>query len=340
MATIRDIAERAGVSVTTVSRVLNMDDTLNVSAETRVKVFEIAEELDYVPRKRKNQTEESPSVKGISIVYWYNYEQEIEDPYYLSIRLAMEEKAKEYGYRVHIVNAGNLDGLDGSDIGVLVLGRLGDEVLEVLNEKYNNNIIVVDNDFTARDYDHTGCDFRVATHNALEYLYSLGHRKIAHLGGRLKNDDEGFRDDRDREYEIFMKDKGIYDESLIFDVGEFSLKNAYRKVAEELAKGNVPTAIMASNDTMAIGAYRAISEAGYSIPDDISVLSFNDLPNAKYMIPPLTTVKIPTKYIGYAAVDLIVERAASPREYTKVVLLHSVLKKRGSCAEAKERRQR
>ena len=77
MATIRDIAERAGVSVTTVSRVLNMDDTLNVSAETRVKVFEIAEELDYVPRKRKNQTEESPCVKGISIVYWYNYEQEI-----------------------------------------------------------------------------------------------------------------------------------------------------------------------------------------------------------------------------------------------------------------------
>ncbi|MBO7335349.1 MAG: LacI family DNA-binding transcriptional regulator [Lachnospiraceae bacterium] len=340
MATIRDIAERAGVSVTTVSRVLNMDDTLNVSAETRVKVFEIAEELDYVPRKRKNQAEESPCVKGISIVYWYNYEQEIEDPYYLSIRLAMEEKAKEYGYRVHIVNAGNLESLDGSDIGVLVLGRLGDEVLEVLNEKYNNNIIVVDNDFTASDYDHTGCDFRVATHNALEYLYSLGHRKIAHLGGRLKNDDEGFRDDRDREYEIFMKDKGIYDESLIFDVGEFSLKNAYRKMAEELAKGNVPTAIMASNDTMAIGAYRAISEAGYSIPDDISVLSFNDLPNAKYMIPPLTTVKIPTKYIGYAAVDLIVERVASPREYTKVVLLHSVLKKRGSCAEAKEKRQR
>ena len=79
MATIKEIAERAGVSVTTVSRVLNMDETLNVSDETRVKVFGIAEELEYVPRRRRNESEETAKTKGISVVYWYSYEQEIEE---------------------------------------------------------------------------------------------------------------------------------------------------------------------------------------------------------------------------------------------------------------------
>lgn len=338
MATIKEIAERAGVSVTTVSRVLNMDDTLNVSGDTRVRVFKIAEELEYVPRKRKNQTEEEEPVRSISVVYWYNYEQEIEDPYYLSIRLAIEEKAKEYGFRVHVVNADSLSSIDPSNVGILVLGRLENSTLEELSEKYNKNVIVIDNDFTEKDLDHVGADFRLATIKALDYLYSLGHKRIAHLGGRLPAEDgtEGFRDDRDRGYDYFMKSKGLYDPALVFDVGVFSLKNAYRKVADEIAAGNIPTAIMASNDTMAIGAYRAISEAGLRIPEDISVLSFNDIPNAKYMLPPLTTVKIPTKYIGYAAVDLLAEREKNPRDYTKVVLLHSKLKIRGSCSEVKK----
>ena len=98
MATIRDIAERAGVSVTTVSRVLNMDPTLNVADETRISIFAIAEELDYVPRKsRKEKAEPSTAQKELAIVYWYNYEQEMEDPYYLSIRLAIEQRAEDYG---------------------------------------------------------------------------------------------------------------------------------------------------------------------------------------------------------------------------------------------------
>ncbi len=337
MATIKDIAERAKVSASTVSRVLNMDETLNVSEETRLRVFAVAEELDYAPRKRRNQTEANVPAKSISIVYWYSYEQEVEDPYYLSIRLAIEEKANEYGYTTHILSAENLEGPDPSSAGVLVVGRLEEDVLQKLGETYNKNIVVINNDFNSNDFDYVGSDFRIATLNALDYLYKLGHRRIAALGGRLVKDKEceGFRDARDEAYLEFMKNKGIYDPNLVFDVGIFSLKNAYNKMADELAKGNIPSAIMASNDTMAIGAYRAISEAGLKIPEDISVLSFNDIPNAKYMIPPLTTVKIPTKYIGYAAVDLIVEREKNPRDYTKVVMLHTKLKVRGSCGETK-----
>lgn len=336
MATIRDIAERAGVSVTTVSRVLNMDPTLNVADETRISIFAIAEELDYVPRKsRKEKAEPSTAQKELAIVYWYNYEQEMEDPYYLSIRLAIEQRAEDYGYRVRTVNAANLDNLTPEEIGILVLGRLEEPILCSLKEQYEN-VIIVDNSFETKGYDHVGADVGKATRSVMEYLYSLGHRDIAHLGGRTVKESEqvGFFDSRDVAYEAFMREKGIYREELVYNCGEYSHRNAYHKIKEVLASGRIPTAICVSNDTMAVGAYRAIAEQGLSIPEDISIVGFNDQPNAKYMMPPLTTVKMPTKQIGYAAVDLIAERERMPRDYTKMVLLPTEIKIRRSCTQA------
>ena len=320
MATIRDIAERAGVSASTVSRVLNMDATLNVADETRVNIFFIADELDYIPRKNRKQKGETASAqaKEIAIVYWYNYEQEMEDPYYLSIRLAIEQKAEEYGYQVRLVNPSNLEELMPDEVGVLVLGRLDDITLETLNEQYGN-VIIIDNSFRLKGFDYVGADFEKATRDVMQYLYDLGHRKIAHLGGRTE----------ERERELGFVDKRAY----IYDCGDYSIKNAYRKLKEVLSEESHPTALVVSSDSMAIGAYRAISELGLRIPEDISVISFNDQTNARYMIPPLTTVRIQTKYIGFAAVDLLVERERFPRDYSKIVLLPTEIKIRRSCAE-------
>lgn len=339
MATIRDIAERAGVSLTTVSRVLNMDTTLNVADETRISIFAIAEELEYVPRKnRKEKAEASAAAKEVAIVYWYNYEQEIEDPYYLSIRLAIEERAEEFGYRTHTVNAGNLENLKSDEVGILILGRLTEDILNSLKEEYEN-VIIIDNTFDNKDFDHVGSDVEKATKDVMEYLYGLGHRKIAHLGGRTakESEKEGFFDSRDVAYEAFMRSKEIYDEKLVYNCGAYSCKNAYHKIKDVLNSGEIPTAICVSNDSMAVGAYRAIVEHGLSIPEDISVIGFNDQPNAKYMLPPLTTVKMPTKYIGYAAVDLLAEKERVPREYSKMVLLPTEIKIRRSCTKASER---
>lgn len=336
MATIRDIAERAGVSASTVSRVLNMDATLNVADETRVNIFFIADELDYIPRKNRKQKGETVSAqaKEIAIVYWYNYEQEMEDPYYLSIRLAIEQKAEEYGYQVRLVNPSNLEELMPDEVGVLVLGRLDDITLETLNEQYGN-VIIIDNSFRLKGFDYVGADFEKATRDAMQYLYDLGHRRIAHLGGRTEEREQelGFVDKRAYVYRMFMRERGLYDESLIYDCGDYSIKNAYRKLKAVLLEESHPTALVVSSDSMAIGAYRAISELGLRIPEDISVISFNDQTNARYMIPPLTTVRIQTKYIGFAAVDLLVERERSPRDYSKIVLLPTEIKIRRSCAE-------
>jgi len=333
MATIRDIASRAGVSASTVSRVLNMDATLSVSDETRENIFCVAEELEYIPRKSK-KTKESET-REITIVYWYENEQEMEDPYYLSIRLAMEQKAEEYGYRAQVVSQNSLDKINPETVGVLVLGRLDDNVLYTLKEQYEN-VVIIDNTFGLPGFDYVGSDLTAAATDLLNHLYELGHRKIARLGGRTVplQADKVFYDSRDVAYASFMRERGIYDEALVFDCGDYTTRNGYRKMTEILeGEKKLPTAVFVSNDSMAIGAYRAIAEKGLRIPEDISVVGFNDQPNAKYMMPPLTTVRINTKYIGYAAVDLLVELEHHPREYNKLVMLPTELKIRRSCAQ-------
>ena len=332
MATIRDIAQRAGVSASTVSRVLNMDPTLSVSDETKEKIFCVAEEMEYTSKKTK-KTKESEA-KEITIVYWYEYEQEMEDPYYLSIRVAMEQKAEEYGYRVQLVSPRSLDKISPDTVGILVLGRLDDIELNTLKEQYYN-VIIIDNTFGLKGFDYVGSDLTKAATEALQYLYDLGHRRIAHLGGKQipLQSEQGFFDSRDVAYANFMRAHGIYDESLVYDCGSYSTRNAYKKMKDVLDMGGKrPTAIFVSNDSMAIGAYRAIAEVGLRIPEDISVVGFNDQPNARYMMPPLTTVRIETKYIGYAAVDMLIGMEHRKKEYNEYVMLPTRLKIRRSCA--------
>lgn len=332
MATIRDIAKRAGVSASTVSRVLNMDTTLSVADETKEKIFCVAEELEYIPRKVKKVKE--PEAKEFTIVYWYEYEQEIDDPYYLSIRVAMEQKAEEYGYRVQLVSPKSLDKITPDTVGILVLGRLDDIELNTLKEQYDN-VVIIDNTFDLKGFDYVGSDLAAATTSAMQYLYDLGHRRIAHLGGRtvpLKSE-KGFFDSRDVAYASFMRERGIYDETLVYDCGLYTTRNAYKKLTEVLEnEENPPTAVFVSNDSMAIGAYRAIAEKGLRIPEDISVIGFNDQPNARYMMPPLTTIRVETKYIGYAAVDLLIGMEHRKKVYNEFVMLPTELKIRRSCA--------
>ena len=133
MATIKDIAKGAGVSIATVSRVLNLDETLNVSEETRKKVMEIAEELNYVPvKERKNKIKNYT----IGIVYWYTEIQELNDPYFLSIRMAVEKKCNEEKIKFKpidfqkIINEGTREYRDLD--GILAIGIFEEEEISLM----------------------------------------------------------------------------------------------------------------------------------------------------------------------------------------------------------------
>ena len=331
MATIKEIASLAEVSISTVSRVLNFDETLNVTDITREKILKIADELEYISSKTKKA--KNKRSQNIGIVYWYNYEEELGDPYYLSIRLAAEKKCNENNFNLIKLNEDS----DINDIknvnGIIAIGRFASSTIEKLASA-NENIVFVDFSPDENRFDSVLSDLGKSTTKILNYLYELGHRKIGFIGGKNLEDlsDENvYIDERDIKYREFMEIKGIYNPDYIYLGERFSFKSGYDLTIEALKSNNKITAFFIGNDTMAVGAYKAISEAGLSIPKDISIVGFNDQPSAQYMIPSLTTIRIPSEYLGSAAVDLLIENINVSREYNKKVIIPTEFKIRESC---------
>lgn len=329
MATIKDIASKAEVSIATVSRVLNFDETINVSEKTKKRIFEIAEELEYVtPRERKNKKQE---YTNIGIVHWYSDKEELEDPYYLSIRLGIEKRCENERIHFTRINKGDrYDSFENFD-GIVAIGKFGDIDTEKFS-KLTNNIVFVDSSPNEDKYDSVVVDFRKAVNSALDYLTSLGHKEIIYIGGEeyIDNGKTKVKDYREETYIEYMKNVKGYDRSNVF-LGSFTHADGYRLMKEALLKGKTQSAFFISSDSMAIGAYKAVIEAGLNIPGDISVVGFNDISTAKYMVPALSTIKVYTDFMGETAVDLLLERMKNGRTICKKVVIPTKLMIRESC---------
>lgn len=334
MATIKDIASKVGVSISTVSRVLNFDESLNVSNETRESILKTADELEYVSTKNRRKKEKKN--RNIGIIYWYDYEEELADPYYLSLRYAVEKRCTQNSYSLVRLTEESPDNDISEVAGILAIGRFSDKTIERLN-MLNENLIFVDYSPDERKYDCVISDLENAMRRVLNYLLKLGHTKIAFIGGNSKKNENSNMDIdlREVKYIEYMKSKNIYKDEYVRCVDKYTLKCGYDEAKKVIELKERPTALIIGNDTMAVGAYKAIYEAGLKVPDDISVFGFNDQPGAKYMIPALSTVRIPSEYIGYESVELLLEKMSSSREYSKKILLPTELKLRDSCRSIK-----
>ena len=204
MATIKDIASIAGVSISTVSRVLNFDESLNVSDSTRQKILKIADELEYTSSSKKKKSKKNN--KNIGILCWCNYEEELADPYYLSIRLVVERICSE-----RCINLVKLD--ENIDLklvkelsGILVIGNYYTDMVEKMSND-NDNIVYVDYSPDESKYDSVVIDKKKATFDLLNYIYEIGHRRIGLIGGKDLNEnyENMMIDERDIEYQYFMK---------------------------------------------------------------------------------------------------------------------------------------
>ncbi len=272
--------------------------------------------------------------KNIGILCWCNYEEELADPYYLSIRLVVERICSE-----RCINLVKLD--ENIDLklvkelsGILVIGNYYTDMVEKMSND-NDNIVYVDYSPDESKYDSVVIDKKKATFDLLNYIYEIGHRRIGLIGGKDLNEnyENMMIDERDIEYQYFMKCKGIYNPKYIYTASRFNFKSGYELTKEMLKEKERPTAVFVENDTMAIGAYKAIAEEGLTIPDDISIVGFNDQPSAKYMVPSLTTVKLSTEYLASAAIDLVLENIDGSRPYKKKVIIPTKLKIRKSCKD-------
>ncbi|MPQ43048.1 LacI family DNA-binding transcriptional regulator [Clostridium tarantellae] len=334
MATIKDIAIKAGVSIATVSRVLNLDDTLNVSETTRKKVLEVAEELNYVTIKERKSKIRTYT---LGIIYWYTELQELNDPYFLSIRMSVEKRCNDLAINFKSIDFQRvLKGVakDYNDLdGILAIGIFSETDIEKMKE-LTNNIIFVDSSPNEWKYDSIVVDFKSGVINALNYLCKLGHRNIGYIGGVsmphngiLSNKNIDYREKTYIEYMCAIEN---YHKEWIFK-GRFLPQYGYELMKEALKLKNFPTAFFIASDPMAIGAYKALFEEGYNVPKDVSIIAFDDIYTAQFLTPPLTTIKVFTDFMGQTAVDTLIEKIKTNRNMCKKIVLPIKLIERKSC---------
>ncbi len=309
MSTIREIAERAGVSVATVSRVLNYDETLNVQDETRKKVFEAAEQLEYQMKEKKRRKRKLK----IGVICSYSLEEELEDIFYLSVRVAIEKEIeKEGNKRIALSLSENTEQVSVVD-GLVCLGTFSHSMFQKI-EGFQKPTVFVDaiGDRDTSDSIMTDIDHSVG--KVLDFLWEQGHRKIAFIGGMdMDADGKEVQDARLPAYRKYMENRGVLCEEYI-RIGGFTPKYGHCLGCELLELEERPTAIFTANDSLAVGCYRAITENGLRIPQDVSVVGFNDISMAKYLVPPLTTVHVHMNFMGSQAVKMLVERIQAERD--------------------------
>ncbi|MFD1037217.1 LacI family DNA-binding transcriptional regulator [Virgibacillus byunsanensis] len=328
MATIKDIAQKAGVSPATVSRVLNYDASLSVADKTKKKILEAAEDLSY----RKRSTNKYVGQK-IAVVHWYTEKEELSDLYYLSIRLGVQQRCKELDMNPEIYFFDNIHEINADEIeGIIAIGKFSISQVKELTE-INSRVIFVDYSPDDDKFDAVVIDFEKATKKIIDYFIQTDHQKIGFIGGReiLKGENEPLIDLREKTFQLYMSEKGLYDERFEF-VSTFSVDDGYNlmnQAIEELGD-QLPTAFFTSSDVMAIGSLRALHEANIAVPDRVSVIGLNDMSVSKYVYPSLSTIKVYTEVMGETAVDTLIERIEGrsiPKKIfisTKLVIRKSV----------------
>lgn len=329
MATIKDIAELAGVSVTTVSRILNFDETLNVQEQTKKRVFEAADSLEYQVKSKKKRKKKLK----IGLLCSYSAEEELEDTFYLSVRIAIEKQIEEEGFKKVVLTAERLLEEGEKADGLICFGAFGAAVRADVR-KLRKPTVFVDTIGEPDFCDSVVVDFKESMRMTIRYLVSEGHERIAIISGTdIDTDGNEVEDQRISIFRTYMQERGLLREEYV-KLGGYTPKYGYRLGSELFQMSERPTAVIAANDSIVMGVYRAVQEAGLSIPKDVSVIGFNDISMAKYMVPPLTTVHLHMNFMGEQAVRLLAERLHTGREIGMKVYIPTKLIKRESVGPA------
>ncbi|WP_025730454.1 LacI family DNA-binding transcriptional regulator [Heyndrickxia ginsengihumi] len=328
MATIKDIAEKAGVSISTVSRVLNYDETLSVTDETKKKIFEVAEELSYKKRNvRKSET------KNIALIYWYTEREELDDLYYMSIRLGIMERCQQKNIRVITYYLDQIDDFHKEDIqGIIAVGKFSLKQVEMLRQ-LSTHIVFVDSSPNDDQFDAVVVDLKKVTKNIIDYFIDHQHKRIGFIGGHetFKDQTAEIEDSRETTFKQYMTEKGLLDESLIY-IGKFTAQDGYTLMNQAIRdhQQQLPTAFFAASDAIAVGCLRALLENKIAVPERVNIIGIDDISVAKYVFPALSTVKVYTDLMGETAVDLLLERIEGRTIAKKVSIATKFIKRNSS----------
>lgn len=303
--TIKDVAKASGYSIATVSNALNDIDVLN--PKTKEHVLKIAEELNYVPNlngKRLKLVE----TRNLAFIAT-----SISGSYYSILADAMAKECEKNGYdlSIHITPTREsvISKIFGSQAdGVIILNEVLVGPNEIrLMEKQNVKAVFVDRFISYPTFDSVIFDSFASAKKTMDYLVKLGHKKIGFIKGVAGSYDA---EERYRGYIEIIKEKNlVYDEQVILS-GEFEKEASYNHTKwylEEHDPSEYPTAFFAANDLSAFGAIEAIQKHGLKVPEDISIVGFDDIEIARYYKPKLTTTRNPIEEQGQLAVQYLID---------------------------------
>jgi DNA-binding LacI/PurR family transcriptional regulator len=317
----RDVAALAGVSTTTVSFVLNDRAEARISPATRARVLAAAAQLGYRPHAAARGLAGGQS-HTIGLVLRQSPEQVAEDALLAETLRGLSTAARSRGYRVLVEPFGDHDGDYGDLVrshradGLVVSGpRVDDDELRTLAA--SGAPIVLQGSLAGVDLPSVDVDNVAAARMAVRHLVELGHRRIA----LVTNAPLSYTAARDRltGYRLALRDAGIEPDDRLVAVADFNAASG-RIAMARLLEANGLTAAFVASDVVALGAMAAIREAGLRVPDDISIVGFDDVPLAAYFDPPLTTVRLPAHDLGRAVGSALLDRIAGRLVEARTVL--------------------
>ncbi len=340
--TIKDVAKLAKVAPSTVSRVIANNP--RISEKTKKKVREAMDELGYHPNFIARSLA-SQSTQAIGLVMPSSTDVVFQNPFFPTVLRGLSEGAHEKHYALYMttgktdneildgvtqmVQGGRVDGV------VLLYSKIEDKVLMYLQER-GIPFVVIGKPFKhVEEITHVDNDNFRATKEVTEYLIQLGHDHIAFVGGNLNL---VVTVERLLGYEKALREAGISvnDEYIVHE--EFLREGGQEAVRELLSLKVPPTALVVADDLMALGVLNTLDELGIKVPEDISIISFNNVLVSEMSRPPLTSVDINIFDLGFEAARSLIQKIENPKEPIKRIIIPHQIVKRFSCSFPNEER--
>ena len=309
MATLKNIAEKLGVSITTVSRVLNNDTSLSVSEDVRKRIIKTANSMGYKTPRNRVRLKSSKRLT-IAIINWFDINDEVHNSSYMLIRRGIEQLSSKSNINTVLVykHGGeyNLDTIEGVN-GIICIGKFSRDNIQSF-EKVTSKIVFIDSSPNENKFDSVLFDLNNSVREVLTVLIKKGYKKIGYIGGvENVNATVKLGEKRELVFRNFLFQKNLLNIKYIH-TGPMTSESGYELMKEALKLNDKAEVYVCSDDSIALGALRAINEKGLVVPKDIGIIGFNNDHTSAYTFPPLSSVDINAEFIGEQALKSMLER--------------------------------